>query len=145
MGLLVAIIFMLSYALVVFLAIYSIHRLFYKRKLKRDQIEDIEELFDYELDKETKIRKRNHALFEKIVGESPIDQIDYIIRHGLNKYHHWFMCYENGTIYQPATVEQAVKPYARLFETYETTYVRGGIGNAKLIGWEVRREIQDEI
>lgn len=79
---------------------------------------------DFSIDLYLANKRRNYELFEKIVGENPIDQIDWIIENGLDKFTYWYRCYETGSIYTPATVSE-YKPVA-----YE---VRGGMGNRVLI------------
>ena len=64
------------------------------------------QLNDYDIDEAIKNRERNYKLFLKIVGENPLDQIDWIIENGLDKFNYWFRCYETGLIYSPATVEE---------------------------------------
>jgi len=73
---------------------------------------------DYDIDDAIHNRKRNYKLFLKIVGENPLDQIDWIVENGLDKFNYWYRCYETGKIYSPATVEQE-----------HSHGVRGGLGN----------------
>ncbi|MGG0308345.1 hypothetical protein ABEY43_06975 [Priestia megaterium] len=61
---------------------------------------------DYDIDDAIHNRERNYKLFLKIVGENPLDQIDWIIENGLDKFNYWFRCYETGKIYSPATVKE---------------------------------------
>lgn len=72
-----------------------------------------------------KTKERDLKLFEKIVGDTPMKQIDWIISNGFEKYDYWYMCYEEGRIYQPATVE----PFK---ENGTEIVVRGGLGNARI-------------
>lgn len=105
-------------------------RIFIKETEKiEDESFDNYGITDYELKRELEIKVRNYKMFENIVGETPMEQIDYIIKNGLSKFHYWYRCYETGSIYTPATVKQAPKEGSMM------TYVCGGRGNAKLVGW----------
>jgi len=86
---------------------------------------------DYNIDDAIKNRERNFKLFQKIVGVDPMEQIDWIIENGLNKFNYWFRCYETGLIYSPATVRQTS------YEVEEYRHeVRGGMGNNLLMCWD---------
>lgn len=86
---------------------------------------------DFNIDLYLANKRRNYELFEKIVGGNPLEQIDWIIENGLDKFTYWYRCYETGSIYSPATVE----PYRKRNVGMEMGYVRGGIGNKKLASW----------
>lgn len=86
---------------------------------------------DYDIDDAIHNRERNYKLFLKIVGKNPLDQIDWIVEHGLDKFNYWFRCYETGKIYSPATVEEYKPPYEKLCES--VFEVRGGTGNNLLL------------
>jgi hypothetical protein len=88
---------------------------------------------DYDIDDAIKNRERNFKLFQKIVGIDPMEQIDWIVENGLDKFNYWFRCYETGLIYSPATVNQ--KPVERIIE-WDAYEVRGGQGNSKLLCWD---------
>ncbi len=59
--------------------------------------------------KEIAYRKRNYELFEKIVTDNPLTQIDWIIEKGFSKFSYWWDCMESGSIYSPATVHEQQK------------------------------------
>jgi hypothetical protein len=86
------------------------------------------QLNDYDIDEAIKKRKRNYRLFLKIVGENPLDQIDWIIENGLDKFNYWFRCYETGKIYSPATVKekQIIIRNRYVLEEYSLTQVLNG-------------------
>lgn len=88
---------------------------------------------DYNIDDAIKNRERNFKLFQKIVGVDPMEQIDWIVENGLDKFNYWFRCYETGLIYSPATVRQM--PYIPESELYSGE-VRGGQGNNLLMAWD---------
>lgn len=75
-----------------------------------------------ESNKHNEERKRKLDLFEKIVGSEPMQQIDWIIDNGFNKFAHWWNSMESGMIYNPSTVKEFVPV------TYDYT-IRGGHGN----------------
>jgi hypothetical protein len=109
-----------------------------KWRLNKKQIEEKEIMFDFNVEQEIVKMRRNQELFESIVGESPLNQIDWIIEHSLNKFNYWLYCSQRGTIYTPATVKEAPKiPKGN----YETAYVRGGRGNQMLVSFEMKHEI----
>jgi len=90
---------------------------------------------DFNIEEFRKRRARNYILFLKIVGVNPMDQIDWIIENGLNKFNYWFRCYEMETIYTPATVLEEEVEYIH--------EVRGGMGNVILWGnSRLQREIE---
>lgn len=70
-------------------------------------------------------------MFYKLVGENPLDQIDWIIEHGLNKFNYWFRLYETNKLYNPATVEEYIENQFEL---------RGGLGNQRIDGGHQLRE-----
>ncbi|MNG40144.1 hypothetical protein D3C84_1286010 [compost metagenome] len=59
-----------------------------------------------------------------------MDQIDYIIDNGFDKYNYWYRCYETGSIYSPATVKQAT-----IKKEGVTVFVYGGKGNKRIASY----------
>lgn len=55
-------------------------------------------LTDEEIEREVKKKEENLRLLHEIVGESPLDQIDWIIENGYDKYHEKYKSYEDGSI-----------------------------------------------
>lgn len=99
-----------------------------KKKLIEEEIEE-DFYSDIDIEKEMEIKERNLKLFEKIVGDNPFKQIDWIIENGFNRFHHWYRCYETGAIYSPASVEEYIE-YDCVME------VRGGHGNRILYTYQ---------
>lgn len=81
-------------------------RRLFKREVQSIEITQEDKQAQEEFNRIIKEQNRNKELFEKIVGESVFDQIDWIINNGLNKYHYWNMCYQEGSIYNPSTVSE---------------------------------------
>lgn len=108
-----------------------------------EEIRPYIEFIDPEIEREIEDKKKNYAIFEAIVGENPFDQIDWIIKHGFNKYHYYYMCYENRTLYSPATVKEAPKQITYSTDTIQH-YVSGGRGNAKLVSFSMVRRIEED-
>ncbi|MGD7047015.1 hypothetical protein FZC83_02105 [Rossellomorea marisflavi] len=75
-----------------------------------------------EYQKAVNLRNKNLPIFFSIVGKSPLDHIDYILKHGIRRFNYYLDCLEEGTLYAPATVEE-YKPVTSGFE------FRGGLGN----------------
>jgi hypothetical protein len=101
------------------------------------------DFIDPEMEREIEDKNRNYSIFQAIVGENPFDQIDWIIKHGFEKYHYYYMCYENRTLYAPATVKEAPKQVTYSGDTIQH-YVSGGRGNAKLISFRMTRSIEED-
>ncbi|MGG4434509.1 hypothetical protein AAXE64_08105 [Priestia megaterium] len=80
----------------------------------------------YDIDEAIHSRERNYNLFLKIVGENPLDQIDWIINNGLDKFNYWYRCYETGKIYSPATVRERSSLLEIEIEVME---FKGGLGD----------------
>jgi hypothetical protein len=90
---------------------------------------------DYQ--KAVDLRNKNLPIFFSIVGESPLEHIDYILKHGMKRFNYYLDCLEEGTLYAPATVNEYC-PIAKGIE------IRGGLGN-KLISFHhtsIQRDIE---
>lgn len=105
--------------------------------------------WDFENDKydqEIQNKKRNIELFERIVGDNPMKQIDWTIVNGLEKFHYWQKLCETGAIYSPATVERykdsdstlrLKRSELRNDDTYDEYEARGGIGNKVIFTYKL--------
>lgn len=68
------------------------------RRLFSNEKRSISLLTDEEVEREVKKKEENLRLLHEIVGESPLDQIDWIIENGYDKYHEKYKSYEDGSI-----------------------------------------------
>jgi hypothetical protein len=75
-----------------------------------------------EYQKAVDLRNKNLPIFFSIVGESPLEHIEYILKNGMKRFNYYLDCLEEGTLYAPATVNE----YRTIVKRFE---IRGGSGN----------------
>lgn len=115
----------------------------------------LDEDLSKELDEQFKIRQKRLKQFDEIIGENPLEQIDWIIENGFNKYIEIYNDIMSGEYQKKKEQEEmdslldirtkrlklflddghstkTINNYERVCETWS---IMGGIGNKKLLSF----------
>lgn len=100
---------------------------------------------DISLDREIKLRKSRIEKFDSIVGDSALKQLDWILENGLDKFNDTYDKVLDGKWVDEKTEPKILPPLSpnKKYASRETMYVMGGVGNGKLLSWDIRREIEE--
>lgn len=115
----------------------------------------LDENLDEELDEQIKLREQRLKQFDEIVGSNPLEQIDWIIENGFNKYIEIYNDIMSGEYQKKKEQEErkslldirtkrlklflddgySTKTINNYERDFETEYAMGGIGNRKLLSF----------
>ena len=94
-------------------------------------------------DKDIEDLNIKNAHFSRIIGNSPMEQIDWVIRFGMRELYNWYeRCMNGFDMYDSPIIIRAREPKIIHYNfEEEKVYARGGYGNSQLLSWGFSREL----